>query len=186
MTVKIILRRKTSTLLLLTWMPSFLIVPNRLNSSSNCCGVALNGRFRTYMACASTLKMIRKNVRCSQLKSISSLATSLGFDDTFWILKAATLSVRTESWRISNHSGCRRGLFLWFWGCRPGKNCRSWRSIFFHDFYLEHNNKKCHDDENHRKAKCIIWTLNILHIIQLNHKAVQHNQTKTTARSQTI
>jgi len=135
------LRRKRSTLLLLTWMPSFLMVPNRLNSSSNCCGVAFKGRFRTYMACASTLKMIRKNVRCSQLKSISSLATSLGFDDTFWILKAATLSVRTESWRISNHSGCRRGLFLWFWGCRPGGNCRSWWWIFFHDFYLEHNNK---------------------------------------------
>jgi len=72
---------------------------------------------------------------------ISTLATSLGFDDTFWILKAATLSIRSESWSISDQSGCRRGLFLWFWGCRPGRNCRSWRSIFFHDFYLEHNNK---------------------------------------------
>ena len=60
------LRRKRSTLLLLTWMPSFLMVPNRLNSSSNCCGVAFKGRFRTYMACASTLKMIRKHVRWSQ------------------------------------------------------------------------------------------------------------------------
>ena len=135
------LRRKRSTLLLLTWMPSCLMVPNRLNSSSNCCGVVFKGRFRTYMACASTLKRIRKHVRWSRLTSISVLAASLGLDNTFWILKAATLSVRTESWSISNQRRCRRGLFLWFWGCRPGGNCRSWWWIFFHDFYLEHNNR---------------------------------------------
>jgi hypothetical protein len=37
-------------------------VPNALNSSSSCCGVAFKGRFRTYIACASTLKMIAQIV----------------------------------------------------------------------------------------------------------------------------
>jgi hypothetical protein len=40
-----------------------------LNSSSNCCGMAFNGRLHTYMAFASTLKMIEKHVIWRQLKS---------------------------------------------------------------------------------------------------------------------
>lgn len=111
--------------------------------------MAFNGRFRTYMACASTLNIFRKHVR--QLKSIGTSAADVGLENTFWILKAATLSVRTESWSISHQSRCRRGLFIWFWGCRPGRNHRGWWSVFFHDFYLKHI-KKCHDDDIHRKV----------------------------------
>jgi hypothetical protein len=72
---------------------------------------------------------------------INVLAPNLDIDNTFWILKAAALGIRGESWSISDQSGGRRGLLLCFRGCRPGRNCRCWWSIFFHNFYLEHNKK---------------------------------------------
>ena len=87
------MRRKASTLLLLTWMPSCLMAPNLLNSSSNCCGVAFNGRLRTYMACASTLK----TKACQMVPTEIKVLAPNSLDNTFWILKAATLRIRGES-----------------------------------------------------------------------------------------
>ena len=50
------------TLLLLTWIPSRLIGPNFLNSSSSCSTVASNGKFRTYMEWPSAVISISKTL----------------------------------------------------------------------------------------------------------------------------